>query len=63
MKNLLWKQKSPADQLRVIRWSLQGHLENWQAGIIDNAKFDRLAIEHLAQIEQLEPFLKGEEQW
>jgi hypothetical protein len=61
MKNPLWSQKTPADQLTVLRWSLQGHLENWQAGIIDKEKFNKCAVEHLEQIEQLEPFLKGEE--
>ena len=62
MKNSLWKQATPYDQLTVIRASLQGHLENWQAGIIDNEKFSSYAAEHLEQIAQLESFLKGQ-QW
>ncbi len=63
MKNPIWKQKTPTDQLTVIRWALRGHLDNWHEGIIDNQKFNEYAIAYLDQIEQLEPFLKGEENW
>lgn len=62
-KNSEWHQDTPADQLTVLRWSLQGHLENWSEGIIDSEKFRKHAVTHLEQIQQLEPFLKGETSW
>ena len=63
MKNPLWKQATPTDQLTVIRGSLEGHVDNWVGSILFDLKFIVVLREHLEQIRKLEPFLKGLEIW
>ena len=63
MNNIIWRQNTPVDQLKVIRMSLEGHLDNFLTGVIDKEKFGSVAREHLDQIWALEPFLEGKEPW
>ena len=63
MKNPLWKQPTPVDQLTAIRASLEWHVSNWNDGIITATKLYYKVTEHLAHIKSLEPFLRGDEKW
>lgn len=57
VKDQRWKQPTPQMQLITIRASLDGHLSNFEDGIISSYRLIMMLKEHLEQIEQLEPFL------
>ena len=61
MKPERWKQATPADQLQVILGSLEGHLSNWEDGIISAEKFQSRAREHLLDLQILLPHLRSGE--
>lgn len=63
MKDPRWQQKNPQDQFNVIFMAMQGHFDNWKEKIIDEPKFLNYMNDLFKQLQNLEPFLRGEEEW
>jgi hypothetical protein len=63
MKLPQWKQNSPQDQFTAIRSALEGHLSNFQEGIVTVTKFTEQVAKTLEELRILEPFLIGDEPW
>ena len=61
--NRQWHQKTPVDQLTVIRSCVEGHTDNLDRGVIDAAKFVSRVAPLLQQLAELEPYLRGEREW
>lgn len=63
MKHPTWKQKSPTDQLIAIRMAMEGAFDNGIENVISPEQF-RYRMNHwFEQLELLQPFLEGKEQW
>ena len=62
-RNLLWRQKTPVDQLTAIRAAIEGNKSNWRMAIIDEGTFAIRLTEFLNEIAMLEPFLRGDKAW
>lgn len=59
MRNPLWKQDTPAQQLIALRMAVEGHLSNLEDGIITCDQFLAKTTPFLRQIEELSPFLNN----
>lgn len=63
VKNPLWRQDSPADQLTVLRMALEGHMVNAMDGIVPSHSFARMG-QLFGQLQELEVFLRlNPNQW
>lgn len=63
MKDPLWQQGNPLDQLMAIRSGLEEACLSLEYGHISKSVFLSRAFDYLDQIRKLEPFLKGELSW
>lgn len=63
MKNPLWKQQSPTDQLITIRMALEGTSDNFANGVTTKEVYVVQMNFLFGQLEMLQPFLEGKEQW
>lgn len=54
-----FRQKTPRDQLIAIRSSLEGHLGNYQDGTIEARDLAHHLVDHIADLEELERFVRG----
>jgi len=55
-----FKQNGPKDQVTVVLMGLEGHLDNWNDGVIDNQTFSTRVEEFLQDCRDLGEFLPDE---
>lgn len=63
MKNPLWRQSTPVDQLIAITGAIDGHFSNFEEKIIDREHLIDETTLLLRQLEELVPFLQDPSKW